>query len=362
MEGYKRQAIRVSHFVFCVPRYTLSLMETIRIALLGAGTVGSAFGELLQQHQARLAALEVKAELARVLVRDTSKSRPGIPGRVLTANAKGILDDIDVLVEVMGGTTQAGDLVLEALERGIPVVTANKALLAERWDELKDYAGQGELYYEASVMAGTPVLGALQSLWGNHTLELHGIVNGTCSYIIRRMEEGSSYAEAFQEASDLGYLEADPNLDVGGIDAAHKLTVLARLTVDPDLPWEKVKAQTRGIAHLTPRLLAEAKAEGKAIRLVASLYPQQGEWQATVRTVKLPLGHALVSMGSGRNAMVYRGEPIGELVFAGAGAGGGVTASAVLSDLYRLLQGIPGHLPIPQAIAAKHPAEPLEEV
>ena len=338
-------------------------METIRIALLGAGTVGSAFGELLRQHQERLAALEVKVELAKVLVRDASKHRPGIPGRVVTTNPKGILDDIDVLVEVMGGTAQAGDMVLEALEQGIPVITANKALLAERWDELKEYASESQLHYEASVMAGTPILGALQSLWGNQTLEMHGIVNGTCSYIIRRMEEGSTYSEAFEEARSLGYLEADPNLDVGGIDAAHKLTVLARLSVDPNLPWEKVRRRTSGIAHLTPQMLADAKVEAKAIRLVASLYPERGEWVATVRTVKLPLNHALVTMGSGRNAMVYRGDPIGELVFAGAGAGGGVTASAVLSDLYRLLQGIPGHLPIPKALPVpKQEVLKLEEV
>jgi len=338
-------------------------METIRIALLGAGTVGRALAELLPQHQARFEALGLKVELAKVLVRDANKSRPGIPGRILSHQVEGFLHDVDVLVEVAGGTTQAGEVVLEALEAGIPVVSANKALLAERWEELRAYAEEGQLYYEASVMAGTPVLGALQSLWGNQTLELHGIVNGTCSYIIRRMEEGRAYAEAFEEASALGYLEADPNLDVGGIDAAHKLTVLARLTVDPGLPWEQVRARTTGISHLTPQMLAEAHAEGQAVRLVASLYPENGAWVATVRTVKLPLSHALVSLGSGRNALVYQGDPIGELVFAGAGAGGGVTASAVLSDLYKVLLGTPGHLPIPAALPVpKTEVERLEEV
>jgi len=268
-----------------------------------------------------------------------------------------------VLVEVAGGTALAGDLVLQALEMGLPVVTANKALLAERWGELREYAEEGSLYYEASVMAGTPILGALQSLWGNQTLEVHGIVNGTCSYLIRRMEEGATYDQAFQEAEQLGYLEADPNLDVGGIDSAHKICVLGRLTVDPGLSWNKVLQRTRGIQHLTPELLQQARAEGHAIKLVASLYPEQGEWVAAVRPVRLPESHPLVSMGSGRNALVYRGDPVGQLVFAGAGAGGGVTASAVLGDLYRALLGAPGHLPIPAAVPIpQQPLEQLEEV
>lgn len=338
-------------------------METVRVALMGGGTVGSAFAQLLPAHQARFGALGVRVELARVLVRDIEKSRPGIPSRLLTNNPEGFLDDIDVLVEVAGGTTTAGDLVLQALEMGLPVVTANKALLAERWNELREYAEQGDLYYEASVMAGTPIIGALQSLWGNQTLEMHGIVNGTCSYLIRRMEEGATYEQAFKEASDLGYLEADPNLDVGGIDSAHKICVLGRLTVDPGLSWEKVLQRTRGIQHLTPELLRQARAEGHAIKLVASLYPENGEWVAAVRPVRLPESHPLVTMGSGRNAMVYRGEPVGQLVFAGAGAGGGVTASAVLGDLYRVLLGTPGHLPIPSATPLPQQAvEQLEEV
>lgn len=335
-------------------------METVRVALMGGGTVGSAFAQLLPAHQARFSALGVKVELARVLVRDIEKSRPGIPSRLLTNKPEGFLDDVDVLVEVAGGTTTAGDLVLQALDMGLPVVTANKALLAERWDELREYAEQGDLHYEASVMAGTPIIGALQSLWGNQTLEMHGIVNGTCSYLIRRMEEGATYEQAFKEAGELGYLEADPNLDVGGIDSAHKICVLGRLTVDPGLSWEKVLRRTRGIQHLTPELLRQARAEGSAIKLVASLYPENGEWVAAVRPVRLPESHPLVTMGSGRNAMVYRGEPVGQLVFAGAGAGGGVTASAVLGDLYRVLLGTPGHLPIPTA--APIPAQEVEKL
>ncbi|MCX7739931.1 MAG: homoserine dehydrogenase [Meiothermus sp.] len=325
-------------------------MKTVRVALLGAGTVGQAWVGLLSQHQDRLAALGVRLELARVLVRDAQRSRPAIPSHLLTTDPKGFLEGVEVLVEVAGGTGRVGDLVLEALSRGLPVITANKALLAERWGELRPYAEGGQLYYEASVMAGTPVLGALQSLWGNRTQELHGIVNGTCSYLIRRMEEGAGYQKALEEARQLGYLEADPRLDVGGIDAAHKICVLGRLTADPALEWSQVLQRTRGIEHLTPEALAEARRSGQAIRLVASLYPEGGSWVAAVRPVRLPLEHPLVLLGSGRNALMYRGEPIGTLYFAGAGAGGAVTASAVMDDLYRWLSGAPGHLPIPRAV------------
>jgi homoserine dehydrogenase len=321
-------------------------METIRVALLGAGNVGGAFAQLLPSHQARFKALGVQVVLGKVWVRDTQKPRPGIDKSLLTTTRKGFLDDVDVLVEVAGGTGVA-EVVLEALEKGIPVITANKALLAECWEDLKEHAESGDLHYEASVMAGSPLLGMLQSLWGNHTISLHGIVNGTCSYIIQRLEQGFSYAEAFAEADNLGYLEADPSLDVGGIDAAHKICVLGRLTVDPDLAWSKVRI--RGIEHLTPSLIQDAKAQGQAIRLVASLFGENGAWSASVRPVKLGQDHPLVAFGSGRNALVYTGDPIGQVVLAGPGAGGKETASGVLGDLYKVLLGLPGHLPIPAA-------------
>jgi len=325
---------------------------------MGAGTVGGALAELLPTHQARFRSLGLEVELTRILVRDRSKPRPGVPAALLTDESQGFLEGADLLVEVAGGTDAAGEVVLQALQRGLPVVTANKALLAERWHDLRSYAEAGRLYYEASVMAGTPIMGALQSLWGNQTLELHGIVNGTCSYLIRRMEEGATYEEAFAEAGRLGYLEADPTLDVGGIDAAHKICVLGRLTVDPGLAWSEVRRRTRGIEHLTPKMLHQARAEGHAIKLVASLYPEEGRWVAAVRPVRLPQEHPLVALGSGRNALVYKGDPVGQLVFAGAGAGGAVTASAVLGDLYRAALGSPGHLPIPAPVPL--PADGVE--
>lgn len=339
-------------------------MERVNIALLGAGTVGGAFARLVQQHRERLAGLGLEVGFSKVLVRDTSKVRAGIPPEKLTDQPENLLGDADVLVEVMGGTGLAQRLVLEALEQGIPVITANKALLAEAWDELRPYADDGLLYYEASVMAATPVVAAIAGvLWGSNLLELHAILNGTTNYILNRLEGGTSYAEALAEAQAKGYAEADPTLDVEGFDAAHKLTVLARLCLDPDYPWEKVRANTRGITHLTPRDLEAARQQGQTVRLVGSLYPEGGEWKAAVRPVRLPLEHPLARAGSARNGLVFRGDACGELVFSGAGAGGAATASAVLGDLYQLLMGVPGHAPISaKAPVPDYPAERLEEV
>jgi len=339
-------------------------MERVNIALLGAGTVGSAFARLVAQQRERLAGLGIEVELGKVLVRDPSKVRQGIPPEKLTDQPEHLLDEADVLVEVMGGTSLAKKLVLDALEQGIPVITANKALLAEAWGELRPYADDGLLYYEASVMAATPVVSALSGvLWGSHLLELHAILNGTTNYILNRLEGGATYAEALAEAQAKGYAEADPTLDVEGLDAAHKLTVLARLCADPDYPWEEVRAHTRGITHLTPTDLENARQQGQTIRLVGSLYPENGRWKAVVRPVRLPLEHPLARAGSARNGLVLRGDACGELVFMGAGAGGAATASAVLGDLYQLLMGVPGHAPISaKAPVPDYPAERLEEV
>jgi homoserine dehydrogenase len=264
----------------------------------------------------------------------------------------------------MGGTGLAQKLVRGALEQGIPVITANKALLAEAWGELRPYADDGLLYYEASVMAATPVVAALSGvLWGSRLLELHAILNGTTNYILNRLEQGTPYATALAEAQAKGYAEADPTLDVEGFDAAHKLTVLARLCADPDYSWDKVRANTRGITHLTPGDLESARQRGQTVRLVGSLYPEGGEWKAAVRPVRLPLEHPLARAGSARNGLVFRGDACGELVFSGAGAGGAATASAVLGDLYQLLMGVPGHAPISSITPVPdHPAERLEEV
>jgi len=340
-------------------------MEKLRIALLGAGTVGSGFVKLLDDNRARFHALGFEPALTGVLVRDLSKPRPSwVPRGLLTNDPGQILDGADVIVELMGGTRRAGHLVLDALDQGLPVITANKALLAERWSELKPHALEGLLFYEASVMAGTPIIEPLSgSLRGNRTLELHGILNGSTNYIIGRLEDGHCFAEALEEAQAKGFVEEDPFLDIGGIDAAHKLAVLARLVVDPDFSWEAVRASTKGIQNLKRDHVFAAEADGKKIRLVASLYPENGQWKAAVRPVMLPVGHPLTQAALSRNALLYRGDAVGEVFISGGGAGSAVTASAVIGDLLRMLEGYPGHPPLPTAAPApNYQPEQLEEV
>ena len=261
------------------------------IGLLGAGTVGSAFLELLEGRE------DVAAEISKVLVRDPEKPRRVARDRLCTDPEEALRADI--VVELMGGTGLAGDLTLRALSQGKRVVTANKAVLAERWDEFVPFLAEGRLYFEAAVMAGTPAVGPLTTvLRGSKPLELHAILNGTCNYILGALEGGADYHEALAEAQRLGYAEPDPSLDVEGVDAAHKLTLLARLVFDPQISWDAVRADTHGIRELTPALVMEAMEDGGRIRLVGSVYPEAGRWHVSVRPVYLPATHALAGAAS----------------------------------------------------------------
>lgn len=318
-------------------------MEALKIALLGGGTVGSAFYRLVLEREEELAAFGVIPRFMGVLVRDPKKPR-AIPEELLRAEPFDLLE-ADLVVEAMGGVEAPLRLVLPALEAGIPLLTANKALLAETWDRLRPFAEEGLIYHEASVMAGTPALSFLETLRGSEPLELHGILNGTTLYILQEMEKGKAYLEALSEAQRLGYAEADPSLDVEGIDAAHKLTLLARLLVDPGFPFPAV--EVRGITRLTLEALREAEARGERVRLVASLYGQGGRWRARVAPVRLPQDHPLARARG--NALYVRARPLGEAFVAGPGAGGEATASGLFADLLRLLSGAPGHLPAPRA-------------
>ncbi len=305
--------------------------------------MGSAFYALVQERRADFQALGVEPEFLGVLVRDKGKPR-AIPEKLLRTEPFDLLE-ADLVVEALGGVEVPLRLVLPALEAGIPLITANKALLAEAWNELRPFAEEGLIYHEASVMAGTPALSLLETLRGSELLELYGILNGTTLYILQAMEGGKTYGEALEEAQHLGYAEADPTLDVEGIDAAHKLTLLARLLVDPAFPFEGV--EVRGIVGLTPGELEAAQERGERVRLLASLYGEGGRWRARVAPARLPQDHPLVQAKG--NALWVRAAPLGEVFVAGPGAGGGATASGLLADLFRFLSGAPGHRPAPLA-------------
>lgn len=325
------------------------------IGLLGAGTVGSALYQLLEARQLGI-------RIGKALVRERHKPR-ALPEELLSTDPEEVLKGSELLVELMGGTTLAAELMLRALAAGLPVVTANKAALAERWEAFLPYIARGQLYFEAAVMAGTPVIGPLcGALRGSSPIELHAILNGTCNYILNELERGVPYAEALAEAQRRGYAEADPSLDVDGIDAAHKLAILARLTVDPQLAWPAVKAATRGITQLTPERMQQAIARGGRIRLVGSIYPEGG-WRVAVRPVFLPAEHPLAQAASQRNALYFRGDALGEVVISGAGAGGAATASGVLGDILTALSGRPGPAPLSTPLPAPRAGtSPLEEL
>lgn len=319
----------------------------VRVGLLGVGTVGSAFAQLLRERPGLV--------LGRALVRDLDKPRRiAHPERTLTTDAEAALD-ADVVVELMGGTGRAAELMLQALAAGRRVVTANKAALAERWSEFAPAIREGRVYFEAAVMAGTPVLGPLAgALRGSRPLELHAILNGTCTHVLTLLEQGVAFRDAVREAQRLGYAEADPSLDIDGLDAAHKLLLLARLAFDPAMGWDELRRDTHGIREITPAIAMEAMEDGGRVRLVGSIVPEgpagRRRWRARVRPVYLPAGHPLAADASNRNALVFRGDAVGEVVIAGPGAGALPTASAVLADVLAAAAGRPGPAPLDDAV------------
>jgi homoserine dehydrogenase len=223
------------------PSPTSTPARTVRVGVLGAGTAGAAFLRLLERH----GGMDVTA----VLVRDAARPRDvGAWDVRRTTDPDEAIDGADVVVELIGGVERATQLAARAAAAGARLVSANKAALAEAWPTWSPWVRAGRVGFEAAVMAGTPVVGPLAgALRGSRPVSLHALLNGTCAFILTRLEAGWEMDEALAEAQRLGYAEAEPSLDVDGIDAAHKLTVLARLAVDPHLAWPDVAAATRGI-------------------------------------------------------------------------------------------------------------------
>ena len=324
-----------------------STPHPFRVGVLGVGTVGAALIRLLARHPE----IEVTAALVRDL--DRPRDLDARPVR-LTTDAEEVLDGADVVVELLGGIDRPTELMAEAAARGARLVTANKAALAERWDVWGPWVRAGRVGFEAAVMAGTPVIGAVAgALRGSRLRSLEALLNGTCAYVIGELEAGVGFDAALAEAQRLGYAEADPALDVDGIDAAHKLTVLARLCADPDLAWADVLPHVRGVRALTPEGIASEAAAGRRVRLVAALEADgAGGWRASVGPRSVPADHPLAVLGAGRSALVYRGDAVGEVWIAGQGAGAEATASGVLADVLDALAGRSGPTPIAARVAS----------
>ncbi|MBM3669249.1 MAG: homoserine dehydrogenase [Actinobacteria bacterium] len=309
----------------------------ITVALLGAGTVGSSVASLLAENSEDFAQrIGAPVHLTGVAVRDAGRARPGLDPSLLTDDVLGLAaSGADVVVEVMGGIEPARTAILAAMAAGSSVVTANKALLAEDGASLYRAAAEHgvDLYFEASVAGAIPLLRPLrESLAGDRVLSVMGIVNGTTNFMLTKMDEaGADYDDVFAEAEALGYLEADPTLDVGGHDAAAKAAILAELAFHTRVTIDDVHVE--GITDVTAEDMRAARAMGFVIKLVA-VAERVGEGIVVrVHPAMIPRDHPLASVRGAFNAVFVEAEAAGEMMFYGRGAGGNPTASAVLGDV-----------------------------
>lgn len=318
----------------------------LKVAVLGCGSVGSQVVRLLGEQADDLAArVGVRVELAGVAVRRLDAPREvEVPADLLTTDAAALVarDDIDLVIEVIGGIEPARSLILSALENGASVVTANKALLAEDGPTLFEAAEKAgrDLYYEAAVAGAIPILRPLrESLAGDKVTRVLGIVNGTTNFILDKMDTlGSGFADALEEAQALGYAEADPTADVEGFDAAAKAAILASLAFHSRVTAADVHRE--GITDVTAADVRSAREIGSVVKLlaIAELVPgaQDGDEAGVsvrVHPAMIPRSHPLASVREAYNAVFVESEAAGQLMFYGPGAGGSPTASAVLGDL-----------------------------
>ncbi|MCE4025821.1 homoserine dehydrogenase [Microbacterium sp. Au-Mic1] len=313
----------------------------LRVALLGAGSVGSQVARLLLEHQGDLAERSgAQLELAGILVRDVDAPRDAeLPRELLTTDAEALIQSADIVIELMGGIEPARGYVLQALRSGADVVTGNKALLATHGAEIFEAADQvgASVSYEAAVAAAIPIIRPLRdSLAGDRIKRIFGIVNGSTNYILDSMDrQGLSAEEAQRIATDLGYLEADPTLDLEGYDAAQKAAILASLAFHTQVSIDDVHRQ--GIESVTADMIADARRAGYVIKLLAvcERLSENGGDAVSVRVYPALIDreHPMASVHGGNNAVFVEAEAAGPLMFYGAGAGGVQTASAVLGDV-----------------------------
>src|SRR5450755_4860044 len=311
----------------------------LRIALLGCGVVGVEVARLLTEQADDLAArVGVPLELAGIAVRRLNRKRDlDLDPALFTTDAATLVarDDIDIVVEVIGGIEPARSLLLSAMSHGASIVTANKALLAEDGATLYDAASKHgvDIYFEASVAGAIPLLRPLrESLAGDTVHRVLGIVNGTTNYILDRMDSsGTGFTEALEEAQSMGYAEADPTADVEGFDAAAKAAILAGLAFHTAVTAADVHRE--GITDVTTADMASARALGCVVKLLAICEQSGGGVSVRVHPAMIPRSHPLASVGGAYNAVFVEAASAGRLMFYGAGAGGTPTASAVLGDL-----------------------------
>ena len=316
-----------------------------KIGLLGFGTVGTGTAEILLDPSGRNSLL-TEIEIAKVGVRSLDKLRsPELPAGVMTTDLAAIVSDpdIEIVVELLGGLEPARSLILQAIAHGKHIVTANKAVIARHGEEIYTAANQAGVYVflEAAVGGGIPIIKPLkQSLGVNRIQTVIGIINGTTNYILTQMSNaGADFADVLAEAQELGYAEADPTADVDGLDAADKIAILAAIAFGGRIKREDISCE--GIRQINATDISYADDLGFVIKLlaIAKTNPDNNEdsLQVRVHPTLVPKGHPLSNVNGVYNAILVEGEPLGQVMFFGPGAGKGATASAVVSDIVNIV-------------------------
>ena len=319
-------------------------MKKVKIALLGLGNVGRGVWMILNSNKEEIMKRSgYEIEVAKVLVRDINKDRGiNIPNEVLTTSFQEILADesIKIVVEVMGGIEPAREYMLEAMTRKKHIITANKMLLATGGDELFEKADKEEVMfkYEASVAGGIPIINGInESLTANRVERLYGIVNGTTNYILSKMDyEGLSFKDALKESQEKGYAEADPTSDIEGYDSQYKLAILSSLAFGTKINVDDVYRE--GITKIEDIDMNYAKEFKKVIKLLAIVKDNEGKLELRVHPTMIPKNHPLANVNDSFNAVLIRGNAVGDLMFYGRGAGDLPTGSAVVSDIVSILR------------------------
>ena len=319
-------------------------MKTAKIGLLGFGNVGGGTYKILTENKEIIKErIGVSPEVVKILARSKGKKRfCEAPESIMTMDPDEILnnEDIDIVVEMLGGIEPATSFMLQAMKNGKHVISANKAAIAANYDKLVKAAKENnvEFLFEASVAGGIPVLTAItNALQANKFVEVMGILNGTTNYILTKMtEEGLAYEDVLKDAQEKGFAEADPTADVEGIDAANKLSILMALCFNKYVAPDQIP--TTGISKITADDIKEATEAGKKIKLIGRAVLKDGEVEYSVQPLKLDASHPLAGVSNEFNAVYITGDMVGELMFYGRGAGPLPTGSAVCGDILSIMK------------------------
>jgi homoserine dehydrogenase len=345
------------------------ILYPLHIGMLGLGVVGGGVYRILTEHAGRVAArMDRPVRIVRVLVRNPEKPRSvAVAPELLTTNARDILDDpaIAVIFEAMGGEHPAVDYLRRALERGKYVITANKEVMAKHGPELLALAAENgvDIAFEASVGGGIPLIGPFrQDLAANRIVSLQAILNGTTNYILTRMaEDGSSFEDALLDAQRLGYAEPDPTNDVDGIDASYKLSILSTLAFQAPVHPDQI--YTEGIRKISAKDMRYAQEMGYRLKLLCVARDGEAGVEARVHPTLLPGNHPLAQVNGVFNAVLVRGDLVGDVLFYGRGAGAEPTGSAMVADLIAAGQtlNMGANPSAPVRLGANRKVAPIEE-